>query len=661
MTIAHSIINSLRLVAGIFVTDTNAQNIAVRRAQVAAFTKQVPLLYFGLTVNCITLAFTYYGSAPAFLTVIVPAFVITFCSVRTIIWLRTRDIVMSDAAVAERVKTLVRLGLILGVSVLLWALSLYSYGDTGMRGHVVVGVGVTVFACIFCLMHLRSVALLLTAVLIIPFTSFLVTTREPINIAIAINIILVTAAAVIILLIVSRDFERMIINQIETQRLSNENLLLAARDSLTGLPNRREFFLNLDRYLRRTAVTGGPLAVGLIDLDGFKPVNDLYGHAVGDQVLRLVTQRLRDVSGDGVVVARLGGDEFAIILSGLTSESDILAEGEKICTALKIPYTMPGIVANISASVGFALSPEAGRTAEQLYERADYALYHAKQNKRGRPIMFSTEHETEMRSHSLVEQCLRKADLDSELSLEFQPLFDMREDRIIAFEALARWRNPELGQVSPGVFIAVAERTDFINKLTHTLLRKALAVARNWPEEIHVSFNLSMRDLISTESILNIIAIVHSSGVDPRRIDFEVTETAIMADFDQVQESIAALKSLGCRISLDDFGTGYSSLGYIHRLPLDKIKIDRSFVTNIETEKSSRDIVKAVVGLCRNLHLECVVEGMETKEQADALRNLGCNAMQGYYFGKPMTESAVQDILTGGFEGMAAKEADLRP
>ena len=623
----------------------NGSNIAVRRAQVTAFSKQIPLLYFGLIVNCATLAFTHYQYAPAFLTIVIPGGLLAFCVVRTIIWTRTHDAVMSDEAVVRQLRAIFRLGLILGVAVLAWALSLYHYGNPQTRGHVVLAVGVTVFTCIFCLMHLRDAALLLTAVLVIPFTGFLLLTREPINVAIAINMLLVAVAMVVILLIVSRDFEKMVNSQIERQRLSDENSRLAAQDSLTGLPNRREFFQRLEHRLRQTETFGTPLAVGVIDLDGFKPINDLYGHAVGDRVLRTVSERLQDVASENMFVARLGGDEFGVILSGATDVAAVHTAGEQICATLRIPYSMPGIVANVSASLGFALSPEAGRTAEMLYERADYALYHAKQNRRGHPVMFSAGHEAEMRSHSLVDQCLRTANLDAELSLDFQPLFDVEQDRVIAFEALARWQSPQLGRVSPAVFIAVAERTDFINNLTRTLLRKALDAACTWPEGIQVSFNLSTRDLISTESILHIINIVNSSGFDPRRIDFEVTETALMADFDQVQQSIAALKALGSRISLDDFGTGYSSLSYVHRLPLDKIKIDRSFVTGIETEKPSRDIVKAVVGLCRDLKINCVVEGMETEGQADVLRGLGCNAMQGYFFGKPMPENAVLAFL----------------
>jgi predicted signal transduction protein with EAL and GGDEF domain len=289
-----------------------------------------------------------------------------------------------------------------------------------------------------------------------------------------------------------------------------------------------------------------------------------------------------------------------------------------------------------------------------LYERADFALYHAKQNGRGRPVIFSEAHQSALRRQGILDQAMRKADFDTEMSVVFQPLFDAARNKPIAFEALARWNSPELGEVAPSDFIPVAERSELISKLTHTLLRKALETAATWPVEIGVTFNLSVRDLISPASILQIISIVNRSDVHPGRIDFEVTESALLMDFEQAQDSIQALKALGARISLDDFGTGYSSLSYVHRLPLDKIKIDRSFVTDIETKEACRNIVKTVVGLCRDLNVECVVEGMETEEQTAILRGLGCNSMQGYYFSRPLHGDCVDDLLHGN------KQTDIR-
>jgi diguanylate cyclase (GGDEF)-like protein len=628
-------------------------NPDLMQSQLRVFTKQVPLLYFILIVNTTALATTHYGLAPNILTITLPAFLTIACGLRLWMWRKTRHQVVSDAEAGRRLKTTVVLGSVLGATFVTWSLLLYRYGDAYAQGHVAFYIGITVISCIFCLMHLRPVALLLTGIVIVPFAIFFLSTGKPAFIAIAVNLLLVSAAMIYILLTYSRDFANMINFQkelveehLETQRLSNENSRLANIDSLTDLPNRRQFFTILHNLLHRAAADKKRIVVGLIDLDGFKPVNDVYGHLTGDKILVETGRRLRQISSETIFFARLGGDEFGIILDADLGDADIHAFGERVCATLEVPFTLLHVVAQVSGSAGFATFPEAGTSAEQLYERADYALCHAKQHRRGRPVIFSREHEMEIRQFSIVEQCLRQADFDAEMSLNFQPIFDLDRDKTVAFEALARWNNPELGSVPPDVFVRVAERSDLINRLTQTLLRKALVCAKSWPSDIRISFNLSMRDLASSEAMLNIITIIQNSGLCPSRIDLEVTETALMRDFDQTNASLQALKALGVHISLDDFGTGYSSLSYVHRLSLDKIKIDRSFIKDIETKAACRAIVKTVIDLCRNLKLTCVIEGVETSEQARILSALGCTVMQGYFFGKPMPVGEVMDFLS---------------
>ncbi|QEA38215.1 EAL domain-containing protein [Pistricoccus aurantiacus] len=634
----------MKRVLSLFLVDTS--NLELLRAQLKAFSKQVPLLYFILSVNTVTLASTHYGKAPFVLTVLFPAALIGFCLIRGINWLRVRHRRISDKEVIRRLYGVVILGGLLGAFYLGWALSIYDYGNAYTKSNVAFFTAVTVISSIFCLLHLRAAALALITVIAIPFSAFLLFTQGTTFVAIGINLLLVSAAMVYILVVVSTDFEKMINSQIETARLSEENHRLANIDSLTELPNRRHFFQQLNGFLACAKEENTSLVVGIIDLDGFKAVNDIYGHVIGDRVLTKAGQRLEALSSDTTLIARLGGDEFGVLIIGAQEHNEILAFGERVCAALQRPFSLPEAVANVSCSVGFATFPEAGNSPELLYERADYALNYAKEHQRGRPTIFSKSHETEIRTRSTIEQALRCADLESELSLCFQPLFDVAHQRPIAFEALARWHNPELGNIPPNVFIAIAERTELINTLTQVLLRKALDAASTWPEEIHVSFNLSVRDILSVDSMTRIIAIVQSSGVEPGRIGFEVTESALMGDFEQAHDAIARLRALGTRVSLDDFGTGYSSLSYVHRLPLDTIKIDRSFVLDIETRATSRNIIRTIVDLCRNLEIGCVVEGMETEAQADILRDLGCNTMQGYFFSKPLAEKDVLDFLS---------------
>ncbi len=276
-----------------------------------------------------------------------------------------------------------------------------------------------------------------------------------------------------------------------------------------------------------------------------------------------------------------------------------------------------------------------GRDADALFDRADYALYHSKEHHRGKTILFSQEHEDAIRAKQIVETALRTADLSAEMTMHYQPILDTNTGKIAFVEGLARWTSPQLGRVSPDRFIAAAERCGLIHDMTLLLLRKALADGTRLPPGIGLSFNLSAQDLASPETVLAILAAVRASGFDPHRLTLELTETALMRDFDQAKAAIRMLRALGIEIALDDFGTGYSSLGYVHSLPLDKIKIDRSFMAGIDTDLGC-SLVSTILDLCRNLGLEGVAEGIETAEQLDAARRQGCRYMQGYYVGKPM-------------------------
>jgi diguanylate cyclase (GGDEF)-like protein len=627
-------------------------NPGLMQSQVKALSGEVPLLYFIVLVNTVAVAWTHYGIAPDSLTIGFPTIVLICCATRACSWMRARSQAISDADAGRRLEMSVVVAGAFGVMFLAWGLALYQYGDAYTQGHVVFYMAITVISGIFCLMHLRPAALLLTGVTVIPFTIFFLSTGQPVFIAIALNMLLVSAAMVYILLIHSRDFANMIDFQrelvetnLETKRLSDENLRLANLDNLTDLPNRRQFFTRLHELLQRASCGNTRFVVGLIDLDGFKFVNDVYGHTIGDKLLIEAGRRMQEICDESTFLARLGGDEFGLIVDADVDDDAIHALGSRICGVLEAPFTLPGVIAQVSGSIGFAIFPDAGSSAELLFERADYALYHAKQHLRGRPVIFSHEQETEIRQFATVEQCLRHADLEAEMSLHFQPIFDVERGSPVAFEALARWNSPKLGHVRPDIFVRVAERSDLVNKLTQTLLRKALACVKTWPCEMRVSFNLSVRDLASDAAILGIITIIENSGVAPNRIDLEVTETALMRDFDQSSKSLRVLKALGVGISLDDFGSGYSSLSYVHRLPIDKIKIDRSFIQEVETQASCRAIVKTVIDLCRNLKLACVSEGMEADGQARILRSLGCTMMQGYLFSRPMPAHEVMDFL----------------
>ncbi|WP_316179219.1 putative bifunctional diguanylate cyclase/phosphodiesterase [Bradyrhizobium sp. SZCCHNRI1009] len=646
-----------------------ADNPELTRAQFQAFSKQVPLLYFILITNSLALAYTFLPVAPAWLTISVPALLSTITGVRMLWWLRQGESASSDAEVLRNLRVTNRIAGPIGALFVVWSFALFPYGDPFAKGQVAFYMAVTVIGIIFCLMHLRSAALIVTLVVIVPYVVFFMSTGVHALRAIAVNQLLVSGAMVTVLFIYYRDFAALVASrksllaeQAATQALSDENFRLANLDSLTDLPNRRRFFSELTQAFAEAERDGTRLAVGIIDLDGFKPINDTYGHTVGDRVLMEAARRIGDACaghGGQVHLARLGGDEFGLVVAGNPTDDDLLNLGRQITDLIKLPYQFDTTHTGLSCSTGFALYPRSAMVADALYECADYALYHAKRRARGQAIIFSTELEAEIRSRSVIEHLLRTADFDAEMDLAFQPIMDATNARTTGFEVLARWHSPKLGTVSPASFIPAAERIGVIRSLTRCLLVKALAAARTWPDDIRVSFNLSAHDICSPDGVLPLLAVIHASGVPPRRIEFEITETAVTFDFARAEQSIAALKAIGCGISLDDFGTGYSSLSHVHRLPLDKLKVDRSFVSDVNANPISHKIIKSLTGLCADMEISCVVEGVETKEQLDSLRRLGADYIQGYYFAKPMPADAVSGFLAQERERFAEPAAKV--
>ncbi len=622
-------------------------------AQAAALSRQVPLLYSVVFVSAVTLAATHLRSAPIWLTVGATTVLGLACGYRTFNWWRSRHEPMNPERARRMLTSTIRSAYLMAAAFTAWSLALFPYGDAYSRSQVGFFMAITVCACILCLMHLPVAALIIVALALGPMVLFFWSTGQEVFQATAVNVALVGVAMVFMLFKHYREFTDLIASQTENTRLANH-------DSLTQLPNRRRFFLELDSRLSEARRVGGALVVGVVDLDGFKPVNDAFGHATGDRLLVEVAQRLRDVPEPALFVARLGGDEFGLIIDRTIDDAELLRFGKAICDLMQTPFDLPGVVAQIGCSVGFCPFPTGGENAQQLFERADYALYHAKQNLLGGDaVVFDGRHEAEIRELSQVDQAMFRADLEHEMSIAFQPIYDLGAERTVAFEALARWTSPELGVVPPGIFIRAAERSGQITEVTPILLRKALRAAVNWPMDMRIAINLSARDIASMDTVRNLVAIVQESLIAAHRIDFEITETAIVCDFEQARDALLALRELGARTVLDDFGTGHSSLSHVRLLPIDKLKIDASFVADIIHHQASEDIVKTVLELCRNMRLGCVVEGVEIDEQLTKIRDLGATEVQGYHFAKPMPETEVSGYLAN--ESRARNGAAKRP
>jgi diguanylate cyclase (GGDEF)-like protein len=613
------------------------------KAQFEVFSNQVPLMYAIVLVNAWALSFIFMSRAPVWLSVWIPGGLSLICCARLVGWWRSRHVVPSPEAARTALTRTNLFSFVLTVALATWALSLYPYGDPYARGNIAFFIAITGLGVIICLQQLPSAAFIVAIVINTAFVTYFTLEGMTSFVVMAINLAFVSIALLLVVTVQFRHFSSAVSARAKLEVANRENARLANLDSLTGLSNRRQFFTHLETAF--SDPIGERLAVGIIDLDGFKPVNDLYGHSVGDSLLKEVGQRLSELVDSNTHIFRLGGDEFALTVTGCPDDAELLVLGEKICAALRAPFVLSEATVQVSGSIGFSVYPELASDVHQLYERADYALYQGKRTNRGHALLFSTEHVLAIEQNHRIEQVLTRADLDTELTVFFQPIMDIQRERTVAFEALARWNSPELGRVSPVDFIPVAERLGLISVLTCALLKKALAAACNWPEDVRLSFNLSTHDISSSDGVATIVGIILSSGIDPRRLDLEITETAMMYDFSQAKSSIEIFKVLGCGIALDDFGTGYSSLSQLHALPLTKLKIDRSFVSDLHKNPASYKIVKSLLALSHDMGLSCVIEGVETSEELDALKKLGGVLVQGYFYSAPVPEAEIAVFL----------------
>ena len=434
-----------------------------------------------------------------------------------------------------------------------------------------------------------------------------------------------------------------------TSRLAGDNADLAFTDPLTGLGNLRRFFDKVDRLIVERAEDPAPFAVGILDLDGFKPINDLFGRGAGDDILQQVAIRLKASMDPHSIVTRVGADEFAFLQPMLFSEEAARERALMLIEILSAPYDVGDRTARLSASAGCSLFYSGEETTETLVSKAETALYHAKRSGRGKVVVYTREMEDAARRTTQIEQALRRAVAAGEVEPHFQPIVDLRTRRIVGFETLARWTDRDLGFVPPDVFIPLAEERGIIGPLSQLVLRKATETARHWPDELFLSFNLSPSQLVDQNTAQHILAILQRTGFDPRRLEIEITETGLMTDAASAEKIVDDLRAYGIRISLDDFGTGQSSLGRLREFNFDKLKIDRAFVSSILDDKPSEHIIRAILAMCEGLGMEVVAEGIEEEAQASRLVQFGCGGGQGYLFGKPRDADATMGYLRDAY------------
>ncbi|QAU46315.1 putative bifunctional diguanylate cyclase/phosphodiesterase [Bradyrhizobium guangzhouense] len=418
---------------------------------------------------------------------------------------------------------------------------------------------------------------------------------------------------------------------------------MAHHDGLTDLPNREYFQERLKQALDQAA--GKRVGVLYIDLDLFKNINDSFGHPSGDRVLKQVAERLATAVRGVNLAARLGGDEFAVILAADVSPNEASACATLLIDMLKAPYDIDGQEMVIGASIGIALSPGDGTTSEELMRNADMALYRAKSDGGGVHHFFERDMDLQAQKRRDMEVDLRRAFANGEFELHYQPLVSIASDRISGFESLLRWRHPDKGMISPAEFIPVAEDIGLITQLGEWVLREACHEAVKWPSDVKVAVNLSPAQFRSRNLVQVVISALAQSGLSPKRLELEITESIFLAETDANLAILHQLRELGVGISMDDFGTGYSSLSYLRSFPFDKIKIDRSFVKDLARRPDCVAIVRAISGLGRSLNITTTAEGVETEDQLDWLRAEGCNEVQGFLFSAARPAAEIAKLL----------------
>ncbi len=441
-----------------------------------------------------------------------------------------------------------------------------------------------------------------------------------------------------------------LVQDITDQRAAQKDIeRLVDFDPLTGLPNRRHFQDALLQDLARFEDSGAALGVLLLDLDHFKRVNDTMGHGAGDQLLRLAGSRLVELTGPSDLVARLGGDEFAVVLREINAIEDVAVIAEKVRQGFETPFICDGEECLISVSVGIAVVPDDGQDVEALLKNAEIAMYDAKESGRNLHRFYSSDIHARAAYRQLLDGHLARALEKNEFTLHYQPQFNLGTGKLVGMEALLRWSNPVLGPIAPDRFICLAEESGLILKIGEWVLRTACRQARLWREQgftgLRMAVNVSGRQFQEVHFAQRVARVLEGCGLEPNALEIELTESCIMDNPDRVRRILLQLKEMGVHLAVDDFGTGYSSLSYLKGFPFSRVKIDRTFVHDVDTDPDDAVITQTIIAMAHTLGMEVLAEGAETEAHIRLLREYGCDEVQGFHCGRPLPEAAFTELL----------------
>lgn len=598
--------------------------------------RQIPVLYSVIIVNCAFMAWLASSEVSPLLAFGFPAIAGPAMLLRIFVSrAQTRRLLGTEdyAGMRKALRITTIMANIMGLVLALWSVLILVEIDSSRAAFVPVFTILSMITCSYCLAvyPIAAYSVMLSGSTYIAVA--MVWTGDPVLTAMAGNIGLVSLLVIYMAHQQYGQLCRLVRSGEKLRRQSGQARVLAYQDQLTGLPNRRALIGHMRRH--RPADEADLAAMIMIDLNDFKPVNDTFGHAAGDQLLGTISRRLLEVVGGRGLVARLGGDEFCVFLADTAEPGVAIGLAEQIRLAILDPLMLDGHLLHLGVALGVAVGPVSPDDPFALLQSADIALYEAKSAGGNAIRLFEAEMEARVKRRTLIEHALANPQQITAIRLEYQPIFALRSDRLMGYEALARWDHPELGNITPAEFIEVAERSGKARQLTLHLFREAIAEAATWHEELSLSFNLSGSGLVAAGFEHSFPTILAELGFAPERLILEVTETALLVDPVAAWGVLGRLQQRGIRIVLDDFGAGHASIGYLRDLQLDGIKLDGSLIREITTDPRSRKLLFGVLQLCRSIGVAVTAEQVESAEQLRALQAFPIDHVQGFFLGRP--------------------------
>ncbi len=639
--------------------DAARQDETLLAEQVRSLSSQAPTMFLFIIANTLVMQIVTATERWQMHSYVVSLLVTAVCAARMIRWRHISEGPPLTAAQMTALTTMTsRTALVIAGTLAGWSIHLLFTASAPSQYYVPQFTALSIVICAACLMGHPEAAYILIGLGAAPIAFALLFTNDAILIGTGVSLLLVAALTFSFIRQQNLQLQRMASAHAQSRREQRKVAELAFRDQLTGLPNRRAF-------LDRLGAVGASderrvTAVAMLDLDGFKAINDTFGHLAGDGLLVAVARRLEALLAPDDLIVRLGGDEFALLLRGVATLDAARDRLLPIAAAFERPFVVDGKDLMVSTSIGIAHGGFCDCSVVELIHRADLALYESKESGVQRICGFETAMEGRVRRRVLIEQAATDINALATLTLQYQPVFDTATMTVDGFEALARWRHPVLGDISPSEFIGVAERRGITHRLTAVLLRQALAAAAQWPDGIGLSFNLSAVELGSPAVSTLIFDLCAEHGFSPARLSIEITETALLRDFSAARAMIGRLRKGGVRVLLDDFGAGYASIGYLRQIRFDGIKLDGSLITPIARSAGARNLLIGVMQLCRAISCPVTAEMVETNEHLVLLDSLGVDKVQGFLIGRPIDTEDIAAFLATAREARAIRQEGAR-